>query len=205
MDQILQPFEAFFGPLWVLVWTLVKIMVIVGPLMGAVAYTTLAERKVIGWIQLRIGPNRVGPLGLLQPVADGIKLLFKLYAEPSLETLKQMLNVFLYDQSLITDELVQGRWANMQRNPEHMKNFLLSAQKVPLSAWDVSPRLPEIKAKTLVTWGRDDRFVPLDHGLKLLANMQDAQLHVFPRCGHWAQWEHADAFNRLTLDFLANG
>ncbi len=83
MDQILQPFEAFFGPLWVLVWTLVKIMVIVGPLMGAVAYTTLAERKVIGWIQLRIGPNRVGPLGLLQPVADGIKLLFKEIISPT--------------------------------------------------------------------------------------------------------------------------
>ncbi len=83
MDQILQPFEAFFGPLWVLVWTLVKIMLIVGPLMGAVAYTTLAERKVIGWIQLRIGPNRVGPLGLLQPMADGIKLLFKEIISPT--------------------------------------------------------------------------------------------------------------------------
>lgn len=107
--------------------------------------------------------------------------------------------------ALITDELLQGRWANIQRNPEHLKNFILSTQKVPLSAWDVSPRLGEIKAKTLVTWGRDDRFVPLDHGLKLVANMPDAQLHVFPRCGHWVQWEHSDAFNRLTLDFLANG
>lgn len=83
MDQILQPFEDFFGPLWVLVWTLVKIMLIVGPLMGAVAYTTLAERKVIGWMQLRMGPNRVGPLGLLQPLADGIKLLFKEIISPT--------------------------------------------------------------------------------------------------------------------------
>ncbi|KAF7598422.1 MAG: NADH-quinone oxidoreductase subunit H [Candidatus Dactylopiibacterium carminicum] len=83
MDQILQPFEAFFGPFWVLIWTLVKIMIIVAPLMGAVAYTTLAERKVIGWIQLRIGPNRVGPLGLLQPVADGVKLLFKEVISPT--------------------------------------------------------------------------------------------------------------------------
>ena len=56
---------------------MVKIMVIVLPLMGAVAYLTLAERKIIGYIQVRIGPNRVGPRGLLQPIADAVKLLMK--------------------------------------------------------------------------------------------------------------------------------
>src|SRR5574343_1019490 len=59
------------------VWTLLKILVIVGPMMGAVVYLTLAERKVIGCMQIRIGPNRVGPKGLLQPIADGIKLMLK--------------------------------------------------------------------------------------------------------------------------------
>lgn len=54
-----------------------KILVLVLPLMGAVAYLTLAERKIIGYIQVRIGPNRVGPRGLLQPIADAVKLLFK--------------------------------------------------------------------------------------------------------------------------------
>ncbi|HEX5092315.1 MAG TPA: NADH-quinone oxidoreductase subunit NuoH [Burkholderiales bacterium] len=58
-------------------WTLAGIVAIVAPLFVAVAYLTLWERKLIGWIQIRIGPNRVGPLGLLQPIADGIKLLFK--------------------------------------------------------------------------------------------------------------------------------
>jgi len=58
-------------------WTLIKIFAIVGPLMIAVAYLTYAERKVIGYMQVRIGPNRVGFFGLLQPMADGIKLLFK--------------------------------------------------------------------------------------------------------------------------------
>lgn len=54
-----------------------KILLLVLPLMGAVAYLTLAERKVIGYMQVRIGPNRVGPRGLLQPIADAVKLLFK--------------------------------------------------------------------------------------------------------------------------------
>jgi len=62
---------------------LIKILAIVLPLMGAVAYLTLAERKVIGYIQVRIGPNRVGPRGLLQPIADAIKLLCKEVVVPS--------------------------------------------------------------------------------------------------------------------------
>ena len=69
---------SLLGPIaWPIVWNLIKIVVIVAPLMGAVAYLTLWERKLIGWIQIRIGPNRVGPFGLLQPIADGLKLLLK--------------------------------------------------------------------------------------------------------------------------------
>src|SRR2546422_1048955 len=58
-------------------WNLALIVAIVVPLLLCVAYLTLWERKLIGWIQIRIGPNRVGPAGLLQPVADGVKLLLK--------------------------------------------------------------------------------------------------------------------------------
>ena len=75
--------QDFFGPFWPAVWALVKIVVIVAPMMGAVAYLTLAERKVIGYMQIRIGPNRVGPLGLLQPIADAIKLLMKEIVVPA--------------------------------------------------------------------------------------------------------------------------
>ncbi len=65
------------GLLWPVVWNLIKIVLVVLPLMGCVAYLTLWERKAIGWMQIRIGPNRVGPLGLLQPIADALKLLTK--------------------------------------------------------------------------------------------------------------------------------
>ena len=87
MMELLQTIEqmgqSVFGPLWLPLWTLVKIVVIVAPIMGGVAYLTLAERKILGFMQVRPGPNRVGYWGLLQPLADGIKLLTKEIIVPS--------------------------------------------------------------------------------------------------------------------------
>jgi NADH-quinone oxidoreductase subunit H len=68
---------------WPVIWNLIKIICVVLPIMGLVAYLTLWERKAIGWMQIRIGPNRVGPLGLLQPIADALKLLSKEIIVPS--------------------------------------------------------------------------------------------------------------------------
>lgn len=71
------------GTLWAVVWSLIKIIVVVAPLMGCVAYLTLWERKAIGWTQIRPGPNRVGPFGLLTPIADAVKLIFKEIIRPT--------------------------------------------------------------------------------------------------------------------------
>ena len=72
-----------FGAYWPVVWNLIKIVAIVLPVMGCVAYLTLWERKLIGWMHVRIGPNRVGPAGLLQPIADALKLLLKEIVVPA--------------------------------------------------------------------------------------------------------------------------
>ena len=69
--------------IWPVLWGLIKIICVLAPLMGAVAYLTLWERKLLGFIQVRHGPNRVGPMGLLQPIADALKLLTKEIISPS--------------------------------------------------------------------------------------------------------------------------
>ncbi|XLZ70631.1 NADH-quinone oxidoreductase subunit NuoH [Massilia sp. SR12] len=83
IDSIKALGEANLGTFWPFIWTMAKILCVTLPLMGLVAYLTLWERKLLGWIQIRIGPNRVGPNGLLQPIADALKLLFKEIVVPS--------------------------------------------------------------------------------------------------------------------------
>ncbi|MEF7614005.1 alpha/beta fold hydrolase [Aquincola sp. MAHUQ-54] len=160
-------------------------------------------------------PTRVGKLVLMgggtggtSPFVpmptEGIKLIGALYRQPTIENLKRMMSVFVYDTGSLTDALYQARLDNMLARREHLENFVKSSEANPKQFPDVGHRLGEISAPTLVIWGRDDRFVPLDVGLRLVAGLQDAELHVFSRCGHWAQWEHAQKFNRMVRAFLAD-
>lgn len=179
---------------------------LVGNSMGghtAVAFA-LANPKRVGKLIL-MGGGTGGVSSFVPMATEGIKLIGALYRDPTIENLKRMMSVFVYDTSALTEDLFQARLNNMLSRRDHLENFVKSAEANPKQFPDVGYRLGEIAAPALVIWGRDDRFVPLDTGLRLLAGMQNARLHVFSRCGHWAQWEHADAFNRLVLDFLANG
>lgn len=158
-------------------------------------------------------PDRVGKLVLMgggtggaSPFApmptEGIKLLQGLYREPTIDNLKKMMNIFVYDPSDLTEALFQARLDNMLARRDHLENFVRSLEANPRQFPDFGPRLAQVTAQTLVIWGRNDRFVPMDTGLRLIAGMPNADLHIFNRCGHWAQWEHAERFNRLVLDFL---
>jgi 2-hydroxy-6-oxonona-2,4-dienedioate hydrolase len=178
---------------------------IIGNSMGghsAVAFA-LSNPARVGKLIL-MGGGTGGPSNFVPMPTEGIKLLQGLYREPSIDNLKKMMNVFVFDASSLTEELFQARLDNMLSRRDHLENFVKSLAANPKQFPDQGPRLGEITAPTLVIWGRDDRFVPMDVGLRLLWGMPNAELHIFNRCGHWAQWEHADKFNRMVLDFLSH-
>jgi 2-hydroxy-6-oxonona-2,4-dienedioate hydrolase len=135
---------------------------------------------------------------------EGIKLLQSVYRQPSQENVEKMMDVFVYDPKNLTPELIAGRLENILINQEHLKNFIKSLELNPRQFPDVTDCLSSISAPTLIVWGRNDRFVPMDLGLRLLANIPNSELHIFNNCGHWVQWEHADRFNTLVLDYLKN-
>lgn len=83
IDTLYNAGAANMGAAWPVVWSLIKIVALLLPLLGCVAYLTLWERKAIAWTQIRPGPNRTGPYGLLQPIADAVKLIFKEIIIPS--------------------------------------------------------------------------------------------------------------------------
>ncbi len=178
---------------------------LIGNSMGghsAVAFA-LANPQRVGKLVL-MGGGTGGPSQFVPMPTEGIKLIQALYRDPTIDNLKRMMAVFVFDSSSLTEELYQARLDNMMARRDHLDNFVKSAAANPKQFPDVGHRLGEVTAPTLVIWGRDDRFVPMDVGLRLLWGMPNAELHIFNRCGHWAQWEHAAKFNRMVLEFLGD-
>ena len=176
---------------------------VIGNSMGGHSTTAfaLAHPDRVGKLVL-MGGGTGGPSQFVPMPTEGIKLINLVYREPTLENVKRMMNVFVYDAGALTDDLLQLRVDNMLARRDHLENWVKSLAANPKQFSDYGPRLGEVKAPTLIIWGRDDRFVPFDIGLRLLWGMPNAEMHIFNRCGHWAQWEHADKFNRMVLEFF---
>ncbi|MFC9968364.1 4,5:9,10-diseco-3-hydroxy-5,9,17-trioxoandrosta-1(10),2-diene-4-oate hydrolase [Nocardia ignorata] len=162
-------------------------------------------------------PTRAGKLVLMGPgglstnlfapdPTEGVKLLSAFSYQPTRENLEKFLRIMVFDQSLITEELIDERFAQAS-TPESLaamramgKSFA-SADFEKGMLWRDAYKL---RQPVLLIWGREDRVNPLDGALVATKVIPRVQLHVFGGCGHWAQLEKFDEFNRLTLDFLGS-
>jgi 4,5:9,10-diseco-3-hydroxy-5,9,17-trioxoandrosta-1(10),2-diene-4-oate hydrolase len=149
-----------------------------------------------------IGSTPMPPIFAPFPV-EGIKLIARYYkgSGPSREKLRDLLQTILYNPSFLTEEVFEERY-QASIDPETVELFGKRQGEMPRE--NLAPDLPKLKAKLLAVWGMDDRFGALDVGLQLTRMVPDARMHIFTKCGHWAQVEHAAEFNRLVLDFLIN-
>jgi pimeloyl-ACP methyl ester carboxylesterase len=149
-----------------------------------------------------IGSTPMQPIFAPFPV-EGIKLIARYYKGngPSREKLRDLLQTILFDASFLTEETFEERY-QASIDPEVVELF--GKRQGEIARENLGPELPRLKAKFLAIWGMDDRFGALDVGLQMTRIIPDARMHIFTKCGHWAQVEHAAAFNRLVLDFLLN-
>ncbi|WP_136414156.1 alpha/beta fold hydrolase [Herbaspirillum sp. ST 5-3] len=155
-------------------------------------------------------PKRVRRLVLMGSVGVPFEITPGLDAawgyEPSIENMRKLLDIFAYDRSLVTDELAKLRYQASIR-PGFQESF--SAMfPAPRQRWvnAMASSEQDIRAlphETLVIHGREDKVIPLSTSLTLAQWIDRSQLHVFGRCGHWTQIEHAQRFARLVGDFLA--
>ena len=162
-------------------------------------------------------PKRVGRLILMGPggaslnlfhsdPTEGVKRLMDFAAEPSREALRAFISTMVVNQDLVTDELVEERFADATAPgaQEAMASMGASFWKRDTyedgMLWREAHRL---RQHTLLTWGREDRVNPLDGAMVALKLIPKASLHVFPNCGHWAQIEAADEFREVATAFLA--
>jgi len=156
----------------------------------------------------------MGPAGGTVPLtsawpSEGLKVLMNFYAPPgpSRERMQELVDVMMFDPSRVDPDVLEERY-QAAVEPEAMAaaQAVLGAVrsgKAVMAAEELWRDVHRVTNPTLLTWGRDDRVLPLDGALFMLRHMPDVRLHVFGRCGHWAQAEHRDAFNRLVTDFLA--
>lgn len=156
-------------------------------------------------------PERVNRLVLMGSVGVPFEITPGLDAvwgyTPSVENMRSIMQYFAYDQSLIGDDLVRMRFEASARGG--VQESYAAMFPAPRQRWVDAMSHPEsdiraIPHKTLLVHGRDDRVIPVDTSLTLNRWIDNSQLHIFGRCGHWTQIEHAAAFNQLVSSFLAD-
>ncbi|MFC3712908.1 alpha/beta fold hydrolase [Sphingoaurantiacus capsulatus] len=140
---------------------------------------------------------------LTPALSEGLKHLFGYYRGPgpSLEKLRVFLSTMVHDVTALTPELIEERY-RVSTDPRQIAHNPFGQDPMPVIEELWREPLARVTHKTLMIWGRDDRTIPLDSALIYLAQLPDAELHVFSNCGHWAQWEKAPEFNRLVSEFL---
>ena len=156
-------------------------------------------------------PQRVNRLVLMGSVGVPFDLTPGLDAvwgyQPSMESMGRLMReTFAYDPSLVTDDLVRMRYLASTR--EGVQEAFASMFPAPRQRWVDAMAHPEadirgISAPTLLVHGRDDVVIPVSTTLTLLSWIENAQAHIFGRCGHWTQIEHTDEFCDLVATFLA--
>jgi pimeloyl-ACP methyl ester carboxylesterase len=151
------------------------------------------------------GPNLFNAGSTL---SEGVRVLLAAYRDPSPANFKELVSVMAYDQQFASDELAAERSASALANPEHLANFLEAmAQGTPAgpasSTLSAQQQLTQVQTPTLVVHGRNDRTIPYESALRLLAHIPNSRLLLLNKCGHWAQLEHADEFNRAVTSFIA--
>ena len=184
---------------------------IVGNSMGGVVGVNLAIKKPERVAKLvtigGVGPNVFSP-----SPSEGLRLLQEFTDAPDRDKLIRWLTGMVYDRDLITDELIEERW-EAAINPDAQETAQMmygsaafEMQQQFMAASDTPPywsMMHKVTCPTLLTWGRDDRVSPPDMAMVPMRLIPDAELHVFPKCGHWVMIEAKNAFEGAVLDFLS--
>ncbi|MEV6444426.1 4,5:9,10-diseco-3-hydroxy-5,9,17-trioxoandrosta-1(10),2-diene-4-oate hydrolase [Amycolatopsis sp. NPDC051716] len=173
---------------------------------GAAVRFALNHGKRAGRLVL-MGPGGLSVNLFAPDPTEGVKNLGRFGAKPSRERMEAFLRIMVHDQALITDELIDDRFAaaNTPESLAAMRAMGMSfAQPDTYEEGLLWREAHRLRQRVLLIWGREDRVNPLDGALVALKTIPRAQLHVFGGCGHWAQLEKFDEFNRLALDFLGS-
>ncbi|WP_410568427.1 4,5:9,10-diseco-3-hydroxy-5,9,17-trioxoandrosta-1(10),2-diene-4-oate hydrolase [Amycolatopsis sp. cmx-4-61] len=173
---------------------------------GAAVRLALNHGKRAGRLVL-MGPGGLSVNLFAPDPTEGVKNLGRFAGKPSRERMEAFLRIMVHDQSLVTDELIDDRFAaaNTPESLAAMRAMGMSfAQPDTYEEGMLWREAHRLRQRVLLIWGREDRVNPLDGALVALKTIPRAQLHVFGGCGHWAQLEKFDEFNRLALDFLGS-